>query len=195
MNMSNHPLPGDSSRLVQISHPAIKVELAYATPMNFAGRVLYADARAYLRPEAATALYRAAESLADKGLHLVLLDAFRPVSVQKALWAIRPDPEFVADPAIGSDHSKGIAVDVTLADASGHLDMGTDFDAAVPQSHHDRLDIPVLAMERRLVLRAAMAKAGFQANPHEWWHYALADGHRYSSIDDQNQAKVAFSHD
>jgi D-alanyl-D-alanine dipeptidase len=193
--MSNTPLPGGTPLLVQISHPAINVELAYATPMNFAGRVLYSDARAYLRTEAATALYSAADILADKGLQLVLLDAFRPVSVQKALWAIRPDPEFVADPAIGSDHSKGIAVDVTLADASGHLDMGTDFDAPMPQSHHDRLDIPEPAIERRLVLRAAMAKAGFQANPHEWWHYALADGQRYSRIDDPQQAKVALIHD
>jgi D-alanyl-D-alanine dipeptidase len=193
--MSTTPFPGGTPQLVLISHRAINVELAYATPINFAGRVLYADTRAYLRPEAAAALYSAADSLADEGLQLVLLDAFRPVSVQKALWAIRPDPEFVADPAIGSDHSKGIAVDVTLADASGHLDMGTDFDAAVPQSHHDRLDIPELAMERRLVLRAAMAKAGFEANPQEWWHYALAEGHRYSRIDDPERAKVAFAHD
>lgn len=182
MNMSNHPSPGGTARLVQIAHSAITVDLAYATPQNFTGRVLYEDARAWLRPEAAIALYRAADSLATMGLRLVLLDAFRPVSVQQALWAIRPDPEFVADPVIGSDHSKGIAVDVTLADDLGRLDMGTDFDAAVPQSHHDRPDIPTLAIERRLALRKAMADAGFQANPLEWWHYALRDGHRYPQL-------------
>jgi D-alanyl-D-alanine dipeptidase len=190
--MPNPPLPGGTARLVQIDHPAIKVELAYATPQNFTGRVLYADTRAWLRPEAATALYRAADRLATTGLQLVLLDAFRPVSVQRALWAIRPDPEFVADPAIGSDHSKGVAVDVTLADASGHLDMGTDFDAAVPQSHHDRLDIPDLANERRSVLRNVMAAAGFQANPLEWWHYALNDAQQYSQLIDRDTEAAAL---
>lgn len=93
MSFPNHPSPGGTARLVQISHSAIEVDLAYATAQNFTGRVLYADARAWLRPEAAVALYSAADSLATMGLHLVLRDAFRPVSVQQALWAIRPDPE------------------------------------------------------------------------------------------------------
>lgn len=188
-------MPGGDAPLVQITHPAIKIELAYATTQNFTGRVLYDDTRAWLRPEAADALCKAADSFVPMGLQLVLLDAFRPVSVQQALWAIRPDPEFVADPAIGSDHSKGIAVDVTLADASGHLDMGTAFDAAVPQSHHDRTDIPAVANERRFLLRKVMTRAGFQANPLEWWHYALTQGHRYPRIDHPEFTGVTILHE
>jgi D-alanyl-D-alanine dipeptidase len=185
-------MPGGTTPLVQIVHPAILIALAYATTQNFTGRILYTDNHARLRPEAAAALLKAADRFAAMGLQLVLLDAFRPVSVQQALWAIRPDPEFVADPAIGSDHSKGVAVDVTLADASGHLDMGTDFDAAVPQSHHDRLDIPDLANERRSVLRNVMAAAGFQANPLEWWHYALNDAQQYSQLIDRDTEAAAL---
>ena len=181
--------------LAQINHPAIEVALAYATPRNFTGRVFYPDSRAWLRPQAASALYNAANELAAIGLRLVLLDAFRPVSVQYALWAIRPDPEFVADPAIGSDHSKGIAVDVTLADDGGPLDMGTEFDAPVPQSHHDRLDIPAVANERRKVLRDAMVAAGFQANPFEWWHYALSDSQSYARIIDPQGTEGAVLHE
>lgn len=172
-------MPGGTAPLVQIIHPAIKIDLAYATTQNFTGRVLYTDTRAWLRPEAADALLRAADSFAAMGLQLVLLDAFRPVSVQQALWAIRPDPEFVADPAIGSDHSRGVAVDITLADAKGHLDMGTDFDAALPQSHHDRHDIAPQAVRNRETLRRVMAEAGFAANPYEWWHYALEGAARF----------------
>ena len=181
--------------LTQINHPAIVVALAYATPQNFTGKVLYPDSRAWLRPEAANAIYDAANDLAAIGFRLVLLDAFRPVSVQYALWAIRPDPEFVADPAIGSDHSKGIAVDVTLADDAGPLDMGTEFDEAVPQSHHDRLDIPALANERRRILRDAMIAAGFEANPFEWWHYALSNGHSYARIEDLHGSESAVLHE
>jgi D-alanyl-D-alanine dipeptidase len=177
--MSSQVPSGGTAPLVQIIHPSIRVALAYATAQNFTGRVLYPDNRAWLRAEAAEALFRAADRLADMGLILVLLDAFRPVSVQRALWAIRPDPEFVADPAIGSDHSRGVAVDVTLADAAGELDMGTAFDTALPQSHHDSVDIGPRAAGNREILRKAMADAGFAANPNEWWHYALRDAGRY----------------
>ena len=172
-------MSGGSVPLVPIVHPAIKIDLAYATTQNFTGRILYTDTKAWLRPEAAAALLKAADSFAAKGLQLVLLDAFRPVSVQQALWAIRPDPEFVADPAIGSDHSRGVAVDVTLADAAGHLDMGTDFDAALPQSHHDRRDLAPDAIRNRDILRRTMVDSGFVANPFEWWHYALAGAGLY----------------
>jgi zinc D-Ala-D-Ala dipeptidase len=180
--MSRLPSPGDCPVLVEITNPLIKVDLAYAAPHNFTGRVLYPDNRAFLRPETAQALDRAAAAVADLGLRLVLLDAFRPVAVQETLWAIRPDPEFVADPRIGSDHSRGTAVDVTLADQSGHLDMGTGFDVAVPQSHHDREDIAEPARRNRVLLRNAMAQAGFEANPHEWWHYALKQGKSFAII-------------
>lgn len=179
-NLTNMPKP----RLVQIVDPNIEVDLAYATENNFTGQVLYDDKRAYLRPEAAVALSKAARAIAPLNIRIVLLDAFRPISVQHKLWAFRPDPEFVADPQIGSDHSRGIAVDVTLANSSGWLDMGTDFDAAVPQSHHDRFDIPKCAVENRNILREAMAHAGFEANPLEWWHYALTGGKDFSVIDD-----------
>jgi D-alanyl-D-alanine dipeptidase len=181
-NLTNKP----KLRLVQIVDPNIEVNLAYATENNFTGQVLYDDKCAYLRPEAAEALSKVASALAALDVRIVLLDAFRPISVQHKLWAFRPDPEFVADPKIGSDHSRGIAVDVTLANSSGWLDMGTDFDAAVPQSHHDRFDIPKRAVENRNILRETMVNAGFEANPLEWWHYALAGGKNFPVIEDRH---------
>lgn len=173
-----------AAALVEVVHPAIGTDLAYATPNNFTGRPLYNETRALLRPEASAALCRAADGFAAMGLRIVVFDAYRPVSVQRMLWAVRPDPTYVADPAIGSDHSRGIAIDLTLANGTGPLDMGTDFDAAVVQSHHGRTDIPAAAIENRLILKAGMEAAGFVANPHEWWHYALPGKVRFSFIDD-----------
>lgn len=173
--------------LVMVAHPAITLDLAYAGVGNFAGRAFYAEARALLRPEAAAALYLAADMVARLGLRLVLLDAYRPVAVQRMFWDIRPDPMYVADPAIGSDHSRGTAVDLTLADAAGALDMGTAFDAAVEQSHHGRADIAAAAIGNRLILRGVMEAAGFLANPHEWWHYALPGRPEFTLLDDRDQ--------
>lgn len=185
-DLTNKP----KQRLEQIVDPNIEVALAYATEDNFTAQVLYDDKRAFLRPEAAEALSQVALALAALDIRLVLLDAFRPVSVQHRLWAFRPNPEFVADPRIGSDHSRGIAVDVTLANASGWLDMGTDFDAAVPQSHHSRTDILAVAIQNRTLLRDTMAMAGFEANPLEWWHYALPGGKEYPVLADCQPDRV-----
>lgn len=185
--MLQNSLPGGVP-LVEIVHPAIEVALAYATPDNMAGRVLYAEARALLRPEAAAALCSAADALAVRGLRMVLLDAYRPAAVQRVFWEALPDPDYVADPALGSDHTRGIAVDLTLADAGGRLDMGTAFDAAVVQSHHGRTDVSEAAIRNRLLLRGTMEAAGFLHNSTEWWHYALPRSAEFALIDDSIQA-------
>lgn len=177
--MTSPDLTARSTGLVPVEHPALDISLAYATERNFTGQKLYDDTRVRLIPEAARALILSAEAVARRGLRLVVLDAYRPVSVQWRLWQVRPDPEFVADPTIGSDHSRGVAVDVTLSDGKAHLDMGTAFDAAVPQSHHDRRDISPAAQKNRDILRTVMLAGGFEANPFEWWHYALKGASRY----------------
>ena len=169
--------------LVPIQHAAIDVQLAYATTENFAGEVLYTtpeDRQARLHRHAADALFHAADRAAALGLRFLLLDAYRPQAVQRRLWEVRPDPEFVADPEIGSDHSRGTAVDLTLTRADGTvLDMGTDFDAALQQSHHSRIDIHREAQQNRLILLGLMVGAGFEMNPYEWWHYALENSENY----------------
>lgn len=160
--------------LVDISHPSIDVDLLYATTDNFTGRVLYTDSRVCLHRDAASALYRVADHAAAANFRLRVLDAFRPAAVQEMLWAVRPDPEFIADPKIGSDHTRGIAVDLTLTDRDGRvLDMGTDFDAALKESHHGPVLISEEAHRNRLLLAGLMTIAGFVINPFEWWHYAL----------------------
>lgn len=183
--MPSPALPRDAAApLVEIMHPAIDLALAYASADNLTGRVLYAEAKALLRPEAAAALYRATEDFAARGLRVVLLDAYRPAAVQRVFWETLPDPDYIADPVLGSDHTRGIAVDLTLARGEVQLDMGTGFDAPVVQSHHDRTDISAAAIENRQLLRAVMEAAGFLANPTEWWHYALPRDAAFMLIDD-----------
>jgi hypothetical protein len=116
--------------LREITHPAIDVDLRYATPDNFTGKTIYDHAVAYLHLDALAALTRAAELAAAQGLRLRVLDAYRPSAAQWRLWAALPDPRFVADPRLGSMHTRGVAVDLTLCDENGEpLDMGTAFDA------------------------------------------------------------------
>jgi D-alanyl-D-alanine dipeptidase len=172
--------------LVELKHPHIDIELAYATTENFTGQILYKSAdecTARLHEVAALAFYRAADLAAGLGLRLLVLDGYRPPSVQDKLWAIRPDPEFVTDPAIGSDHSRGTAIDLTLTNEAGeHFDMGTDFDAALVQSHHGRTDLNQSAQQNRALLLGVMNAAGFELNPFEWWHYSLPNSRLFPLI-------------
>lgn len=173
--------------LVAIGGPAFDVELsiAYATEDNFTGRPVYARAACYLHPDAAAALAKAIALAAAIGMRLRIFDAFRPSEAQWALWNVRPDPEFLADPRRGSPHSRGAAVDLTLLGPDGKdLDMGTGFDAFTPLSHHGSLGIPAAAQHNRHLLLGLMTAAGFDFYRNEWWHYQLFDSRRYPLLSD-----------
>lgn len=154
----------------------LDLALAYATADNFTGRPVYRPtAGCWLHAEAARTLERAVALARPLGLRLRILDAFRPAEAQWALWAHTPDPEFLADPRLGSAHSRGVAVDLDLIDAASGaaLDMGTAFDAFLPQSHHGHPGIPAEAQRNRALLLGVMTCAGWEFNRHEWWHYQL----------------------
>jgi D-alanyl-D-alanine dipeptidase len=167
-------------------------ELRYASPNNFAGRSLYGSWDcAWVRAEAALGLEAAAEWLARQqpGWRLVVLDALRPQRVQEAIWrsvAGTPLQPYFADPVQGSIHSFGMAVDVTLRDASGlEADMGSGFDEMHPRSHpvlHDEHlaggSLTVAQVQRREVLHLAMQQGGFRGIPTEWWHFDHGDRDR-----------------
>ena len=172
--------------LIDISPPAfdLDVALAYATPDNVTGKPFYrADARPYLRPKAVECLTAAIALARPLGLRLKIFDAYRPVEGQWALWRASPDREFVADPSKGGPHNRGVALDLTLVDASGReLDMGTGFDALTPLSHHGRTDVPPEAQRNRLLLLGLMTAAGFEFYTNEWWHYQLYNARDYPVV-------------
>jgi len=168
------------------------VDLRYATANNFDGRVLYREWDcAWLRQEACAGLELAVGWLARErpGWRLVVLDALRPQRVQEAIWrdvAGTPAALYFADPARGSIHSYGMAVDATLRDAQGReLDMGSGFDEMSLRSHpaleNDQLAEGAITPDHvaaRQALRGAMTAGGFQGIPTEWWHFNFGDPDR-----------------
>lgn len=153
--------------------PDAVLEVRYATADNFVGRRLYAEARCVLLRPVAERLARAAARLRAEGFRLRIHDCYRPLSVQRAMWSAFPKKGFVADPATGSNHNRGAAVDVSLATAGGGaVEMPTAFDAFEPRARADAIrGVPKAARRNRDRLRRAMEGAGFRVNRMEWWHY------------------------
>jgi D-alanyl-D-alanine dipeptidase len=163
-----------SDPLVDVAavEPRIVIDLRYATDNNFTGRKLYPEARCLLRRSAAERLSRVADRVQADGLRLKIYDAYRPLAVQRELWRLVPDPRYVADPAKGSRHNRGAAVDVTLVDAAGReLEMPTAYDDFTEAAHRDYTGGTELARRNRDYLSAAMSAEGFVGLATEWWHF------------------------
>jgi D-alanyl-D-alanine dipeptidase len=147
-------------------------KMAYADTANFMHQKLYPCARCFLRPAVAAALENANELAQDKGYTIVIYDCYRPYSLQHKMYKIVNNPEYVAKPTKGSNHNRGAAVDLSLADKKGNLlDMGGAFDEFSEVSHYSYQNISKEAKANRKLLRGIMVKAGFSAYESEWWHF------------------------
>ena len=154
----------------------VLLDIRYATADNFTGQPIYHRPVALLHPVAHAALLLAVARARPLGLKLRIFDAFRPVDAQWALWRALPDPVVVADPRSGDGmHPRGVAVDLTLADAltDAALEMGTGFDAGLPQSAQGSLDLPAEAIRHRALLLGIMVASGWEHIASEWWHYQI----------------------
>jgi D-alanyl-D-alanine dipeptidase len=161
----------------------VKLDVRYATCSNFTGITLYAQSAAFLQRPAAMALDRVAARLTSEGLGLTIFDAYRPWHVTKMLWDAVPSEcrAFVADPARGSIHNRGCAVDVSLHDLqSGALiEMTGFYDEMSERSHIDYEGGTSRQRWFRDLLRTAMMTEGFSGIPHEWWHFNYSDWRQY----------------
>jgi D-alanyl-D-alanine dipeptidase len=165
--------------------PDCVLDIRYATARNFLGRAVYPAPRALLHESAAAKAAAAADALRREGLRLVVHDAYRPLSVQRLMWALTPDRRFVADPARGSQHNRAAALDCALADREGKpLPMPSEYDEFTHRSSHSYRGGDPAALERRAVLRRAMEGAGFRALEAEWWHYSDPDGAGWPLLDE-----------
>jgi len=158
--------------------PDAVVDLRYATPDNFMGLAVYPpDARCLLRAPVAERLARAADRLRARGFRLLLWDCFRPLAVQREMWRRFPRPGYVADPARGSNHNRGAAVDVALVAADGSaVALPTPFDTFGPLAHARADGVPEPARRHRELLREALTAEGFRVNRLEWWHFDAPEG-------------------
>ncbi|MFV9374646.1 D-alanyl-D-alanine dipeptidase [Citrobacter portucalensis] len=171
---------------LSVIFPSLHIDLKYATADNITGAPIYREARCLLHTEAVTALAKSISIAQLAGLQLVVYDAYRPQQAQAILWNACPDPQYVVDVAIGSNHSRGTAIDVTLMDDRGHLlDMGAGFDEMHDRSHAWHPSVPPAAQRNRLLLNAIMFGGGFVGINSEWWHFELPDAARYPLLDDQ----------
>jgi D-alanyl-D-alanine dipeptidase len=163
----------------------VLIDIAYATPNNFTGKPVYKAPGCYLHPEAEANLREAIRLAAIQGYKVKIFDAYRPSEAQWKLWEHTPDPNFLADPAKGSPHSRGVAIDLTLCTYDGtELDMGTPFDAFTPLSHHGNPEIAKEAQKNRLLLMGIMTTANWDFYRNEWWHYQLFKSREYQFYSD-----------
>ena len=148
------------------------LDIKYATADNFLKQAVYDCGECYLREATAKALLAAQKEFVKRGYSLKLFDCYRPLSVQKKMWKILPGTHYVANPAKGSKHNRGAAVDLTLVDAQGkELDMGTPFDFFGKKAHHTCTTLPKKVLENRKLLKDVLNKYNFKSIFSEWWHY------------------------
>lgn len=155
--------------------PRIRFDIRYATTNNFMGSVMYDRAQARLQRPAAEALARAQRALAARGFGLLIHDAYRPWYVTRMFWDATPDSlrTFVADPAQGSRHNRGAAVDLSLYDlATGAVaEMVSGYDEFSPRAYPFYPGGTSEQRWLRTVLRHAMEAEGFNVYDAEWWHF------------------------
>jgi D-alanyl-D-alanine dipeptidase len=167
--------------------PGIVYDLRYAGTNNFMHRLMYPAGtnHTFLRALAVIALKKVQDELSVSGLGLKVFDAYRPYSVTVKFWELVKDERYVANPAKGSGHNRGIAIDLTIITLKSgqELNMGTGFDNFSDTAHHDFTKLPKDILENRNLLKNTMEKYGFRAYAEEWWHYSMPDAARYEILD------------
>lgn len=181
----------------------ILVELKYSTEDNFVGVDMYGSLNdAYFEAEFAKRIVRANKILISRypGYRLLIYDAARPISVQRAMRKCvegTPLESFVADGTKGGRHNYGVAIDLTIATADGTpLDMGTPFDdltaassvkgtsdtdvasTRTPEVYRQYCNelakegvISYEAAKNRVLLIEIMHEVGLVPYRREWWHF------------------------
>jgi len=180
---TGHFRPTDLVDLAALD-PGIKLDIRYATADNFLSTPVYSSARAFLQRPAAEAVLRAHRELMKQGYGLLIFDAYRPWYVTKIFWeATPPDKhEFVANPAEGSRHNRGCAVDLSLYDlkTGREVEMTGVYDEMSPRSYPDYAGGTASQRSHRQLLRREMEKQGFAVFPTEWWHFDYRDWKEYA---------------
>lgn len=165
----------------------IKLDIRYARADNFVGRPVYEEPRAFLQPDAANALVRVHRKLKRRNLGLIIFDGYRPWSVTKLFWeVVREDQKkFVADPAKGSKHNRGCAVDLSMfyLETGDPVEMPSDFDEFNEKAAPEYPGGTDLERDNRDLLREMMERENFVVNPKEWWHFDYRDWEKYEICD------------
>jgi zinc D-Ala-D-Ala dipeptidase len=167
--------------------PTIKLDIKYATDDNFVKMQVYPEAKAFLQPAAAEGVVRVHKLLGEHGKGIVIYDGYRPWSVTKLFWETvsLEDRIFVADPAEGSKHNRGCAVDLGIFDLKTGIPvpMPSEFDEFTDRASPDYTGGTAQERRNRDLLRILMEANGFTVNRNEWWHFDLIGWEKYAIHD------------
>ncbi len=166
--------------------PTIILDLRYGTINNFTKTKLYKNANTtYMRMAPANALLQVQNYFANKGLGIKVFDAYRPYTATKLMWNLIQDDRYVANPKNGSNHNRGLAIDLTIINLKTleEIDMGTAFDNFTDTAHHSFTHLAAKVLENRKLLKTTMELFGFIAFDTEWWHYSWSNNQNYEVID------------
>ncbi len=167
--------------------PTIKLDIRYATDNNFVGKKVYPEARAFLQKPAAKGVAKVHKNLRKQGLGIAIFDGYRPWSITKLFWEVTPEDKrkFVADPAKGSKHNRGCAIDLSMYDLkSGKLvEMPSGYDEFSERASPGYTGGTLEHRANRDLLRKLMEAEGFIVNDNEWWHFDYKDWEKYAIYD------------
>lgn len=165
--------------------PRLRFDIRYATANNFMGRVLYPVARALAQRPAAEALKRVQDRAEREGYGLLIHDAYRPWRITKMMWDETPPAqrEFVANPARGSRHNRGCAIDLTLQRGGTAVEMPSPYDDFTPAAYRSNVRASGEALANSARLEGWMAREGFLPLDNEWWHFDWRDWASYPIMD------------
>jgi D-alanyl-D-alanine dipeptidase len=179
------PTPGyDSSTTVpmvdleeisqRLEHPFC-FDIRYARTDNFFKRAVYSSPRAFLLESVALDLIRVHQSLHRHGYGLLIFDGYRPWSVSKLFYdECQPfERDFLADPAQGSSHNRGCALDLSMyhLESGAPVKMPSDFDEMNERAYTEYAEGPEEPRRARDLLQSSMRQHHFTPIRLEWWHF------------------------
>jgi len=161
----------------------VKLDIRYATTNNFLNVPTYSQSKSFLQRPALIALNKANKKLNALGYGILIHDAYRPWYVTKVFWDTTEgfEREFVADPASGSKHNMGSAVDMTLYNlkTGDVIKMVGTYDEMSDRSYPDYMGGTSLERWHRDLMRTYIEAEGFTVVSNEWWHYDHEDWQKY----------------
>ncbi|RDC56914.1 D-alanyl-D-alanine dipeptidase [Pedobacter chinensis] len=165
--------------------PNIKLDIRYATKNNFMQQVMYKQARAFARKPVIESLKKIQKELNKKGYGLKIFDGYRPYAVTVEFYKKASDKNFVANPAKGSKHNRGCAVDLTLIylKTGEEVPMPTPYDSFSAAAAAKYEPVTAEVRKNREFLIATMKKYNMNVLENEWWHFDFSGWQNYDLMD------------
>ncbi len=176
-----------NNELVEIKKaiPNITLDIRYATKNNFMKQVMYKQARAFARKPVVESLKKIQKELNKKGYGLKIFDGYRPYATTVEFYKKASDKNFVANPAKGSKHNRGCAVDLTIINLKTRkeLVMATSYDSFSAAAAANYGPVSKEVRKNRNFLITTMKKYGLNVLENEWWHYDFVGWQQYNLMD------------